>query len=787
MTEEELARSLFPQPQASPSEQLPAEVSYTPSMAVQFANNNVSGDGADTLYQGNVDYRVPMPTDQNFDYGVQNPDVQAEAFRVLGAGADRNALEDFYRQHYQTYGINEGRVAPPNFAVNLGGSNLAANVPQTNVTGPYAVQDIGYGGTADGYYDADGNFFYGAPNITTPISSYAVPENYGNPKNKIYQLSAAPDEGVRLVGLDGTVYYEGKGDEAARTAAEIVQQLGKQFNTGATWKLEKKAPGSDSWTQVSQDTVGKQKTTALNSFLNYALPIAGSFLPGVGPALGAALGSGLNSALQTKPLDVALRDAALSAGASYLGGKIAPGLGGSGGTGQLIGSAGVDTLAQVGTDAVVEGVIVEAAKQGVQLTAAQALALLAAGGGTIAGALSAAGAGGTPTVEGVDVVAQPQSGYGTPVTTPGLDPSNIAPAIPPGVNPVMPNTSPITPNAPDPLVPFVPTVGVMPPNVPTITPDKPLTLSDVTDLITSLGGLGALGAGAGGSSGGGGPYQRAPIFSAQLPQAKGIYANLSPRNTSGIDYKNYGYGPERSFFANVPDRAVGEQYVVPVTPPTPATPTTPTTPTTPSTPAIPNKDFAAYLTANADVLAAANANPGAYGDMNKDGKIDNLDFAIGHYLQYGINENRPFSVAPSATAKKPVQEIFTVFQDETAPFTAEQKNELAKYLVENINELDPNSGTYKMLKAQGYKRGGFAVEGPGTGRSDEIDAKLSDGEYVIDAETVALLGDGSSKAGAKKLDQFRVNVRKHKGAELSKGKFSVDAKAPEAYMSGGRT
>ena len=74
------------------------------------------------------------------------------------------------------------------------------------------------------------------------------------------------------------------------------------------------------------------------------------------------------------------------------------------------------------------------------------------------------------------------------------------------------------------------------------------------------------------------------------------------------------------------------------------------------------------------------------------------------------------------------------------------------------------------------------VGGPGTGRSDSIDAKLSDGEYVIDAETVALLGDGSSKAGAKRLDQFRANIRKQKGRELAKGRFSPDAKRPEQYL-----
>lgn len=78
------------------------------------------------------------------------------------------------------------------------------------------------------------------------------------------------------------------------------------------------------------------------------------------------------------------------------------------------------------------------------------------------------------------------------------------------------------------------------------------------------------------------------------------------------------------------------------------------------------------------------------------------------------------------------------------------------------------------------------VEGGGTGRSDSIDAKLSDGEYVIDAETVALLGDGSSKAGAQRLDQFRANIRKQKGKALSQGKISPDAHSPDRYLMGGR-
>lgn len=77
--------------------------------------------------------------------------------------------------------------------------------------------------------------------------------------------------------------------------------------------------------------------------------------------------------------------------------------------------------------------------------------------------------------------------------------------------------------------------------------------------------------------------------------------------------------------------------------------------------------------------------------------------------------------------------------------------------------------------------GGY-TQGPGTGRSDDIPARLSDGEYVIDAETVALLGDGSGKAGAQRLDEMRQNMRKHKAKNLMKGGFSHKAKSPESYM-----
>jgi len=91
----------------------------------------------------------------------------------------------------------------------------------------------------------------------------------------------------------------------------------------------------------------------------------------------------------------------------------------------------------------------------------------------------------------------------------------------------------------------------------------------------------------------------------------------------------------------------------------------------------------------------------------------------------------------------------------------------------------------------GYAKGGSKsaryVAGPGSGRDDKIPALLSDGEYVIDAETLALLGDGSTKEGARRMDKFRANIRKHKGRALSRGRISPNAKSPDKYMGGGLT
>jgi hypothetical protein len=115
---------------------------------------------------------------------------------------------------------------------------------------------------------------------------------------------------------------------------------------------------------------------------------------------------------------------------------------------------------------------------------------------------------------------------------------------------------------------------------------------------------------------------------------------------------------------------------------------------------------------------------------------------------------------------------------------------LSQYMAQAWPQITGGAYNMPVQRPAGLARGGalsqiaYMARGSGSGRDDTIDAKLSDGEYVMDAETVALLGDGSTKAGAERLDAMRSQLRRQKGRELAKGKFSPNAKSPLAYLKG---
>lgn len=88
------------------------------------------------------------------------------------------------------------------------------------------------------------------------------------------------------------------------------------------------------------------------------------------------------------------------------------------------------------------------------------------------------------------------------------------------------------------------------------------------------------------------------------------------------------------------------------------------------------------------------------------------------------------------------------------------------------------------LPTRHYERGDYvSPDGEGDGRSDHIRANLSPGEFVMDAETTSLLGNGDNEAGARKWEAIRQHIRKKKGRALAKGRFSPDADSPDQLAS----
>jgi len=65
-----------------------------------------------------------------------------------------------------------------------------------------------------------------------------------------------------------------------------------------------------------------------------------------------------------------------------------------------------------------------------------------------------------------------------------------------------------------------------------------------------------------------------------------------------------------------------------------------------------------------------------------------------------------------------------------------------------------------IMSTSAYKRVHGPVHGPGTGTSDSIPAKLSDGEFVMTAKAVRGAGDGDRMAGAKKMYQMMRELEK---------------------------
>ena len=115
------------------------------------------------------------------------------------------------------------------------------------------------------------------------------------------------------------------------------------------------------------------------------------------------------------------------------------------------------------------------------------------------------------------------------------------------------------------------------------------------------------------------------------------------------------------------------------------------------------------------------------------------------------------------------------------------------YAQGGIASLNPMQGMFDARRSLpeyresmgGYKKGGY-LSGPGDGMSDSIPAtiegkqpaRLADGEFVVPADVVSHLGNGSTKAGAQRLYSMMDKVRRARTGTPKQGRQIK----PEKYM-----
>ncbi len=607
--------------------------------------------------------------------------------------------------------------------------------------------------------------YYGKTPEQNTFYTFNLPSNKGNQTGQVNVNYNTP---VALYDYaTGKLVYSGTGFEAAEKAAEMAANLSSTGGNKANWGIFTGAPGSTDPSTFKQVAYEKPNASVVGQVADVALPTIGAILGG---PLGAAAGSAVSSVAQGRGVGDTLMRAALSGGLSYAGGQImggsvagGAGAGAGGGAGSGVATGLTQGVLQSGVQEIGTEIIVTAAQKAVEQGLASSISQAISSGvaaaiadtmtgnamqgyepgavkpvsvpASVNGAETVVTAGWRPSISGLTAGTGGAAGAGVggALPRPTTQPTNQ----PYDANELEPEI-PVTATPKPPVNPFNAAIaagmGPLPANLTmpsqqqldSMTPEEKQSFLDKIRQYYSYGSLGlsALGAVAG------------ALGSQKSPSSAGATGVTDPLFSAKLPEAGAGFG---------------------------------------------SSDFAARPVSTYGGTGVGNG------------------MTMDDWLTYGMRPERSFfSYVPenTATIAEPVTPTDGTDTGDTntgGGGVKPPRTPRGPRVRDRDEEQGPRVREPRMRVARamgGYAAGGsrktFAVEGAGTGRSDDIPAVLSDGEYVMDAETVALLGDGSSKAGAKKLDQFRVNVRKHKGSKLAKGRFSANAKRPEKYLSGGK-
>ena len=654
---------------------------------------------------------------------------------------------------------------------------------------------------------------YGLPNanVVNFTNGTGTAADYGNLASAggSFNGNVTPNPNQEyVVKVGDQVVYSGTGVAGAQGAKVVTDKLNSGMGKQAAWTVTAGTPGNAaSYAPVAQS---RPPESTMPGFFKTALPIAGAIvgsllLPGVGTALGASLGlsaagtAALSAALaggigaaggtatsdimQGKSIGNIAKDALLSGGIT----AATAGIGSATGATSAISSA-LKGLGGAGASAAPGAVAssIPSALDDIVVTGTKSVipTLLTSGAGALAGgALNSAISGQPSNVPNTpkDISTIPTQLPVAPATgaldTPGITitgspaPGPVAAALPGAAGAAAADEIKIT-GHPDKttLTDTSSPLGDLGAAIPTTLPDTGAngTSSKLSDYLKYaklatllLGGLGAATSKnassvpyTGGASGG----NLDPIMHAALPTASipGLTAETSgARTMPAQDWNLYGMRPGQSFFNNVPST---------YTPPA----------------------------------------PGQYDAYDKQRPGYQQGFADGGEVHQRLDMTPPRGPDPSPL--EAVQLALHYMRGERPSLDVDVPL-LGGHFGLGV-DVGPNphmraayshafagGGPLAFVGDQGppappMGRGPLShasdqpiiARGPGGGRGDKIPSLLSDGEYVMDAETVALLGNGSIREGTQKLNDLRVNIRKQKGPAFVKGKLSPDARPAAHYM-----
>jgi hypothetical protein len=150
---------------------------------------------------------------------------------------------------------------------------------------------------------------------------------------------------------------------------------------------------------------------------------------------------------------------------------------------------------------------------------------------------------------------------------------------------------------------------------------------------------------------------------------------------------------------------------------------------------------------------AASRDVGIYYDLDPDTRYQDA-LTAAQIRQAKVNQ-RAYVSAPVAKRPTPMGKL-------NMPTSAKSKDS-------SSGDVEAASGGIMQSSLGGYAAGGNPrlLKGPGDGMSDNIPAtiggkqpaRLADGEFVVPADVVSHLGNGSTEAGAKKLHQMMDKIR----------------------------